>query len=125
LALSHNRASSSFQCFQIRSGAAAGSAWRIAAGQSLNQGTFPMNATIFVCHRAIDGSLSCNPEAASRIETVAEMADDLIKADAFRVRGDAIDILRPRYTTFEIMACVDDAIAVATQHVVAMEMSDQ
>jgi hypothetical protein len=70
-------------------------------------------------HPLIDVSLS-----AERASLVAQMAADLLAKDAFADRGKSVRTLMGRYSTFEIMALLDDARQVAMQHVVAMEMAD-
>lgn len=72
----------------------------------------------------IDGPLIERRER--RDAVIREMAAALVKYDAFHDRKDAIDVLlRCEYPTFDVFALgvVDDAMMVAQQELVAVEMS--
>lgn len=71
----------------------------------------------------MDGPLSALPITRERV--IGQMATLLFNQRAFADRGDAIRVLRADdYSTIDIMILVDDAIYLARQHVVAMEMSE-
>lgn len=67
----------------------------------------------------------------SRSETVAAMAADLVRLDAWRNHADAMRALlwqrdasnRPRYCSFEVSRFIDDARQAAMQDVVAKVMA--
>lgn len=71
----------------------------------------------------IDGGLTQQP--LSKAQVTALMAKDLIRLDAWRTEADAIRALMALklYSTFEIMAYVDDARQAAAQEIVAKEMA--
>lgn len=71
----------------------------------------------------IDGGLTQQP--LSRSQVTALMAADLIRLDAFHSEADAIRALMALklYSTFEVMAYIDDARQAAAQDVVAREMA--
>lgn len=73
----------------------------------------------------IDGGLTQQP--LSRSQVTALMAADLVRLDAFRSEADAIRALMALqlYTTFEVMAYVDQARYQAQQETVAQMMSDR
>ncbi|QPF81622.1 hypothetical protein IC762_17495 [Bradyrhizobium genosp. L] len=79
--------------------------------------------TIHTRLRLVDGPLVL-PEHSARCCRVAEMAKVLIEHEAFADRHDAVLTLRLcGFSAFEVTELVEDAIAVAVQHVVAREMS--
>ena len=73
----------------------------------------------------IDGGLTQQPLPRSQV--TALMAADLIRLDAFRSEADAIRALMALqlYTTFEVMAYIDQARYQAQQETVAQMMSDR
>lgn len=80
-----------------------------------------MNPSLFL----IDGGLTQQPLSKSQV--TALMAKDLIRLDAWRSEADAIRALvaLKLYTTFEVMAYVDQARYQAQQEFVAQMMSDR
>lgn len=80
-----------------------------------------VNPSLFL----IDGGLTQQPLSKSQV--TALMAKDLIRLDAWRSEADAIRALvaLKLYTTFEVMAYVDQARYQAQQEFVAQMMSDR
>jgi len=73
----------------------------------------------------IDGSLYSDPRT-RRQALVEQMAADLVRWDAFRNEGDALRslIFSERYTSFDVVTCLDDARQAAEQTLVAQVMSE-
>lgn len=80
-----------------------------------------VNPSLFL----IDGGLTQQPLPRSQV--VALMAADLVRLDAFRSEADAIRALMALklYSTFEVMAYIDQARYQAQQETVAKMMSDR
>ena len=72
----------------------------------------------------LDGPMMLAPER--KQAKIEEMAASLLKdGRAFLDRGDAIRLLRSLdYSVLDVMLCVDDARALATQEIVAREMGE-
>ncbi|WP_439398975.1 hypothetical protein ACRQ5Q_16675 [Bradyrhizobium sp. PMVTL-01] len=80
---------------------------------------------VVTIHALPDGPLLLDAVRAQRIAKVAEMASRLVETGAFVDRDDSIMVLVSfGYSPFEVHALVDDAMQIAREHVVAMEMSD-
>ncbi len=80
-------------------------------------------AILYTKSYLVDGPLMLAPER--RAAMVLNMGADLLEADAFRDRSDAIRHLYTKdYPTVDIMVLVDDAMQWAVQAVVAAEMSE-
>lgn len=79
------------------------------------------NPAIFL----IDGGLTQQP--LSKAQVTALMAADLVRLDAWRSEADAIRALMALqlYSTFEIMAYIEQAMYLAQQETVAQMMSDK
>jgi len=74
--------------------------------------------------RLIDGPLVPSPHA--RAITLEAMASDLVRWNAYAVRGDAIrSLFREGYGADDVKQLVDEARALAAQVMVAEAMSDQ
>lgn len=81
-------------------------------------------SNVVTLHRLCDGPLLADVSRQERIHKVAEMAGDLLANASYADRGDAImTLLALGYAPFEVYALVTRACQVATEHVVAMEMS--
>jgi hypothetical protein len=79
---------------------------------------------VVTLHRLVDGPISLDAARQERIQKVAEMAAVLVLHGAYVDYSDSImTLLASGYSTFEVHALVTDARQVATEHVVAMEMS--
>lgn len=74
----------------------------------------------------LDGPISVSGALSRRQRLVSDMAQVLLKYDAFRSEADAQRCLfaLKRWSSFDILACMDDARQVAMQETVAGVMSD-
>jgi len=74
----------------------------------------------------LDGPISVSGALSRRQRLVSDMAQALLKYDAFRNEADAMRCLlvQRRWSTFDVLACLDDARQVAMQEMVAEAMAD-
>lgn len=74
----------------------------------------------------LDGPISVSGALSRRQRLVSDMAQVLLQYEAFRNEDDAFRTLfnRKKWSTFDIMACVDDARQVGFQEVVYREMGE-
>lgn len=74
----------------------------------------------------LEGPLSIAAGLSKRQRLVSDMAQALLKYDAFRNEADAFWTLQNRemWSTYDIIVCIDDARQVAMQEIVAKEMSE-
>jgi hypothetical protein len=80
---------------------------------------------IITLHRLIDGPLCLDVARQERIEKVSEMAAELVATGSYVDRYDSILVLRAAgHSTFEVHALVADARQIASEHFLAMEMSE-
>jgi hypothetical protein len=81
--------------------------------------------TITTIHPMFDGPISLDAVRTERASKVGRMAHVLLDNRCYADHGDSIMVLvaSGRFSTFDIMACIDDARQVATQYAVEMEMA--
>lgn len=72
----------------------------------------------------LDGPISVSGALSRRQRLVSDMAQVLLKYDAFRSEALAMNTLFGRWSTFDVLACLDDARQVAMQETVAEAMAD-
>lgn len=80
--------------------------------------------SITTIHPICDGPISLDTIRNERASKVAAMAHALLDNHCYADHGDSIMILVGcGFSTFEVMALIDDARQVATQHAVEIEMA--
>lgn len=82
--------------------------------------------TVVTLHRLIDGPLCLDVARQERIEKVASGAAAVLANRSYANEADALRTLRKQlgWSTYEAMVLIDDIRQVATQHAVAMAMSE-